>query len=251
MTVLGVIPARFASVRFPGKPLVKILEKSMIQRVYEQALKSKLISEVIVATDNQQIYDTVIDFGGKVEMTSPNIDNGTERVAAVAEKHEHSLIVNIQGDEPLIDPLAIDKAIKLLIDDSSAVMGTLIKRIEDLTELNNPNLPKVVLDKNNNAIYFSRQAIPYCRDFSNSKEWLSNGKYFRHIGLYVYRKNFLNKYISLPISQLENIEKLEQLRVLEHGYKIKTAIVDYSPQGVDTPEDLLQIIKYLKDHSIE
>lgn len=248
---LGVIPARYASERFPGKPLADILGKPMIQWVYERAQQANQLSKVVVATDDERIYQAVKDFNGEVTMTSANIKNGTERVAQVADKYSYPIIVNIQGDEPLIDPNAIDEAINLLADDDTVVVGTLVKKIEHLTELKNENLPKVVIDKNNYALYFSRSIIPFCRDHYNIKEWLQYNKYFRHIGLYAYRKEFLKKYIQLPESTLEKIEKLEQLRILEHGYRIKVAEVNYAPLGVDTPEDLQSLIEYLKRNPIE
>lgn len=248
--VLGVIPARYASVRFPGKPLAEIIDKPMIQWVYENALKSKLLNDLIVATDDQRIYDAVTKFGGNAQMTESSLRNGTERVAIIAEKHTHDIIVNIQGDEPLIDPNAIDIAIRLLIDDPVPEMATLVKKIKRAEELLNPNFPKVILDSNNIAIYFSRTPIPCCPDCEQYEQWLFQHVYYGHIGLYVYRKKFLMKFISLPESSLEKIEKLEQLRAIENGYKIKAAVVDQAPQGVDTPEDLERIIKYIKGHHI-
>jgi len=246
--VLGVIPARYASQRFPGKPLANILGKPMIQWVYERAKQAQLLSDVIVATDDERIFQAVENFGGKVEMTPTQINNGTERVALIAEKHHFPIIVNIQGDEPLIDPKSIDIGIRLLLDDPAVIMGTLVKKIENAAELANPNLPKVVLDHQYYALYFSRAIIPFNRD-QQQGEWLSDHPYYRHLGLYVYRNEFLQKYVRLPESSLERIEKLEQLRVLEHGYRIKAAIVDNAPRGVDTPEDLELLIKSLKKSS--
>jgi 3-deoxy-manno-octulosonate cytidylyltransferase (CMP-KDO synthetase) len=249
--VLAVIPARYGSTRFPGKPLAQILGKPMIQWVYERSLKSKLITKSIVATDDQRIFLAVKEFGGEVEMTSPDLKNGSERAAAVADKFQFPIVVNIQGDEPLIDPKAIDKAVSLLIDDNRVEVGTLVKKISDETELKNPNLPKVVMDNQNYAIYFSRAIIPFFRDQNNLSEWIKHHRYVRHIGLYVYRYAFLKKYVQLPESTLEKIEKLEQLRILENGYRIKVAEVDYAPRGVDTPDDLQQLIEYIQENQIE
>ncbi len=250
-TVLGVIPSRYQSQRFPGKPLADIMGKPMIQWVYERASRSKRISRLIVATDDERIFDVVRKFGGAVEMTSAEIKNGTERAAVIAERFEHPIIVNIQGDEPLIDPAAIDVAIHLLQEDLRAVVGTLVKKIENVEELHNPNLPKVVLDKQHYALYFSRAAIPFDRDCTNAEDWIIHANYYRHIGLYVYRKNFLKEYIRMPESDLEQIEKLEQLRILENGYKIKAAIVDYAPRGIDTPEDLRRLVEFMKENPVE
>ncbi|MBN2009263.1 3-deoxy-manno-octulosonate cytidylyltransferase [candidate division KSB1 bacterium] len=248
--VLAVIPARYASTRFPGKPLVEILGKPMIQRVYEQAEKARTLDHVIVATDDQRIFDTVEQFGGEVEMTSSDLRNGTERVAAVASKFNYDIVVNVQGDEPFIDPDAIDAAVSLLIQDSSAQMGTLVKPIDTIDELVNKNLPKVILDQQQQAIYFSRSPIPFIRDVASTNEWLNHHRYYRHIGLYVYRNSFLPIYISLPETPLERAEKLEQLRAIENGYRIKVAIVEHAPEGIDTPDDLQTLIYKLKENEI-
>lgn len=249
--IIGVIPARYGSTRFPGKPLALLGGKPIIQWVYERASQSRKIKKLIVATDDERIFERVISFGGDVMMTSPSIRNGTERVAAVADTINADIIVNIQGDEPLIQGNVIDTAIQLLIDDRDAVIGTLIKKINETEELINPNLPKVVIDRSNNALYFSRSIIPFVRDVRDQQDWIREHQYFRHIGLYVYRNSFLKTYVTLPETRLEIVEKLEQLRVLEHGYKIKTAIVDYTPQGVDTPADLELLENYLREGFIE
>ncbi|MBN1155749.1 3-deoxy-manno-octulosonate cytidylyltransferase [candidate division KSB1 bacterium] len=249
--VIGVIPARYGSTRFPGKPLALLGNKPVIQWVYERASQSRTIKKLIVATDDERIYNKVLSFGGEVRMTSSEIRNGTERVAAVATDFDAEIIVNIQGDEPLIEGGVIDMAVQLLIDDAKAVMGTLIKKIDTMEELLNRNLPKVVIDRSCNALYFSRSMIPFNRDIEDHQEWLKIHTYYRHIGLYVYRKKFLKEYVSWPETSLEKAEKLEQLRVLEHGYHIRTALVDYTPQGVDTPEDLELLNKYIKEAMIE
>ena len=249
--VLAVIPARFSSQRFPGKPLANILGKPMIQWVYERAQKAKLLSHTIIATDDERIFNVVKGFGADGVMTSTTIPNGSERVAVVARQLDYPIVVNIQGDEPFIDPDAIDKAVELLLKDDSVMVGTLIKKIENISELENTNLPKVVIDSNNYALYFSRSIIPYNRDNKNKQDWLKQNNHYRHVGLYVYRNKFLQQFIKLPMSKLEKMEKLEQLRILENGYKIKVAEVNYAPQGVDTPEDLDKLISDLKENLIE
>jgi len=248
---IGIIPARYGSTRFPGKPLALLGNKPVIQWVYERASTSQRITKLIVATDDSRIYDVVVSFGGYAEMTSSSIRNGTERVAAVAESYNAGIIVNIQGDEPLIEGPIIDAAVDLLIDNENAVMGTLVKRVDSVIELENPNLPKVVMDNSGNAFFFSRSIIPYFRDSASKQDWLNQHTYYRHIGLYVYRSHFLKKYIKLPETALERAECLEQLRVLEYGYRIKAAVVNYNPQGVDTPEDLESLNKYIEENAIE
>ncbi len=245
--VLGVIPARYQSSRFPGKPLADIAGKPMIQWVYERARQARLLSEVVVATDDDRILKAVQNFGGRAEITSRDIRNGTERTAVIARNYDYPIIVNIQGDEPLIQPDAIDDAIRLLLHDDSVVMGTLVKKVETMTELNDTNMVRVALDHQNFALYFTRSIIPFCRDEHDRDKWLNVHTYFRHIGLYVYQNDFLQKYIRMPESNLEKAEKLEQLRVLENGYKIKVAVVDYAPRGVDTPKDLEELKTYLKE----
>ncbi|MBD3289537.1 3-deoxy-manno-octulosonate cytidylyltransferase, partial [candidate division KSB1 bacterium] len=206
---------------------------------------------VIVATDDDRILQVVQDFGGRAEITSRDIRNGTERTAVVARKYDYPIIVNIQGDEPLIQPDAIDAAIRLLLHDENVVMGTLVKKVETQIEFEDTNMVRVVLDHQNFALYFTRSIIPFCRDQQDKKDWLNVHTYFRHIGLYVYQNDFLQKYIRMPESSLEKAEKLEQLRVLENGYKIKVAIVDYAPRGVDTPQDLEELKTHLRELEIE
>ena len=245
MNAIGIIPARYASSRFPGKPLADILGKPMIQWVYERANRTKFLNKVIVATDDQRIFDAVTDFKGNVVMTSPTAANGTERVAEVAENLDAKLIVNIQGDEPLIDPGVIDQLVNLMQEDKTAPVGTLVKKIEDAENLMNPNIPKVVIDKNFYALYFSRSIIPFHRDRADQRKWIRNENYYQHIGLYIYRREFLLKFVKLPISNLERIERLEQLRILENGYKIKVAITETETIGVDVPSDIDRVISYL------
>jgi 3-deoxy-manno-octulosonate cytidylyltransferase (CMP-KDO synthetase) len=250
VSVLGVIPARYDSKRFPGKALADIKGKPMIQWVHERASEAREISRLVIATDDKRIYEVARSFGAEVEMTAREIRNGSERAAAVAEKHDDSIVVNIQGDEPLIDPGAIDAAIRALIDDDEAVASTLVKKIDSIEELTNVNMPKVILDYHGYALYFSRAIIPYYRDEANPSEWIKKHSYFRHIGLYAYRKSFLKRYVGLPETGLERAEKLEQLRILEHGYKIKATIVNYAPRGVDTPDDLESLIQYIEENDI-
>ncbi len=245
MNAIGIIPARYASTRFPGKPLADILGKPMIQWVYEHASLSSLVERVIVATDDHRIFNAVKKFGGEVMMTSPNAANGTERVAEVARQLSATFVVNIQGDEPLIDPAVIDQLVVLLRDNPEAPVGTLVKRITDIRDLNNPNIPKVVIDRDCNALYFSRSVIPFFRDEKDQRQWLNKSTYYQHIGLYIYRRDFLLHFVQLPPSILERIEQLEQLRVLENGFKIKVAVTETDSIGVDVPADIDRVIAQL------
>jgi 3-deoxy-manno-octulosonate cytidylyltransferase (CMP-KDO synthetase) len=238
MKVIGVIPARFESTRFPGKPLAKILNKPMIQWVYERAKKSKTLDSLIVATDSQLIYNQAKDFGAKVVLTSKEHQSGTSRVAEVVKPLDVEIVVNIQGDEPLISHQAIDEAVNTLITDPNIYMATLKQKITEESELSNPNVVKVVTDKDGFALYFSRSLIPFV-----SPPYTSY--IYKHIGLYAYRKDFLLKLVHLPTTNLEQTEKLEQLRVLENGYKIKVIKTSYSSIGVDTKEDLEKVSKIL------
>ncbi len=246
MRTIGIIPARYASTRFPGKPLADILGKSMIQRVYEQACASKLLDEVIVATDDTRIFSAVADFGGKAVMTSSEAANGTERVAEVAKAVNASWIVNIQGDEPVIDPSMIDQLIQTMLEEPAARVGTLVKHIKSGDVLTDPNIPKVVVDKNFYAIYFSRSAIPFYRDKEKKENWHSRFKYFQHIGLYMYKKDFLIEFVQWPQSELELAEKLEQLRIIEHGYKIRVVETTSDSISVDVPKDIEKVEQFLK-----
>jgi 3-deoxy-manno-octulosonate cytidylyltransferase (CMP-KDO synthetase) len=238
---LGIIPARFASTRFPGKPLAHIAGKTMIERVYRQAKKSTLLSDVIVATDNTAIEDEVNRFGGKVCMTSSHHPSGTDRCAEVLETLEISCdaVINIQGDEPFIDPRQID-LLCTCFDDDRTELATLIKQIETQETLFNPNSPKVIVDGDNFAIYFSRHPIPYLRSV-DEKHWVYKHKFYQHIGIYGYRPDILRKLTTLQPSSLEKAESLEQLRWLENGFRIKTAVTPYETIAIDTPEDLERI----------
>jgi len=226
-----IIPARYGSTRLPGKPLIKIKNKPIIQWVYEKARASKYAGNVIVATDDERIYNVVKEFGN-VQMTSPDHQSGSDRIAEIIRNNpEIEIAVNVQGDEPLIKPESIDKAIKALIDNKDADISTLIRKIDDKTESNNPNVVKVVTANNGDALYFSRSPIPFERNEGQTP-------LYAHIGLYAYRRESLLKMTSLPQSPLEKAESLEQLRALQNGMKIKTAVVDYKPIGIDTQEDV-------------
>jgi 3-deoxy-manno-octulosonate cytidylyltransferase (CMP-KDO synthetase) len=244
--VIGVIPARYASQRLPAKPLVDLLGKTMIQRVYEQVKKAALLDRVLVATDDERIANVVRGFGGEVVLTSPAIKSGSDRVAAVADRIEGDIFVNVQGDEPLIDPQMVDHAVKLLLADPSVPMGTLAKQIHLSEELFNPSIVKVVFNRKMEALYFSRAAIPFVRDQNNAAQWLENHTFFKHVGLYVYRRDFLAAYTRLPEGVLEWAERLEQLRVLENGYRIKVGLTEYESVPIDTKEDVARVIALLQ-----
>jgi 3-deoxy-manno-octulosonate cytidylyltransferase (CMP-KDO synthetase) len=234
--ILGVIPARFASSRFPGKALASLAGKTMLQHVWERASLARYLSDVVIATDDERIAAAARKFGARVRMTSAAHFSGTDRVAEVASAEAASIYVNIQGDEPLIDPEAIDAAILSVEGDDAVDMGTLKKQIYDPTDIVNTNVVKIVTDLLDNAIYFSRCPIPYERD-GRSGEPL----YFKHVGLYVYRRDFLVHYPDLRVGPLERAERLEQLRALENGYRIRVVETDYESLGVDTPEDLARV----------
>ncbi|WP_439698426.1 3-deoxy-manno-octulosonate cytidylyltransferase [Mucilaginibacter sp. AW1-7] len=237
MKILGIIPARYASSRFPGKPLVDIAGKSMIQRVYEQAKKCVNVAEVIVATDDNRIFDHVQAFGGVAVMTADYHQSGTDRCAEVASLHpEYDVIINIQGDEPYIDPEQITK-LAACFNDAGTQIATLIKKILTREELFNYNSPKVVINKLSEAVYFSRATLPHIRG-QEPDNWLEFYTYFKHIGIYGYRADVLQKITKLPISGLEKAESLEQLRWIENGYRIKVAETELETHAVDVPADL-------------
>jgi 3-deoxy-manno-octulosonate cytidylyltransferase (CMP-KDO synthetase) len=238
MKIIGIIPARYDSTRFPGKPLADINGKPMIRHVWESACKSKLLDRVIIAADDKRIYDSVISFGGEAVMTSKRHQSGTDRIAEAAKNIKCDLVVNIQGDEPFISYKNIDKAVRLLLDDIKLNVSTLAVKIEDKTEIKDPNNVKVVIDKNGNALYFSRSPIPYNR---NNKKV----NYFKHIGLYVYRKSFLMKFVKMKQTLLEKAESLEQLRILENKEKIRVVITKIDSISVDTPADLYKILNLI------
>ena len=248
MKVIGIIPARYKSSRFPGKPLADILGKPMVQHVYERTAKSHSLDDIIVATDDERIFDVVKHFGGKVVMT-PDCPTGTDRIAHVAEDRDGSLslqnsdiIVNVQGDEPLLEPAMLDEMIQPFFDSPSILVSTLIQRITSEEDYQNPNVVKVVIDKDGFAIYFSRSSIPGNITLS----WHKDMKAYRHIGLYAYRRDCLLKFVKMQRICFEQIEGLEQLRFLENGIKIRAVETQYSTIGVDTPADLEKVIEVLK-----
>ena len=234
MKVICIIPARYASSRLPGKPLAEIAGKPMIQHVYEQASKAKLPSAVWVATDDRRIFDAVSAFGGQAVMTSASHCTGTDRLAEVVRRCDAEIIVNIQGDEPLIAPEVIDQVAQPFFREPALVMTTLKAPLAE-ADFTNPAVVKVVTDQRGYALYFSRSLIPYPR---NAGEDFA---VYKHIGLYAYRKDFLLQYASLPQTPLEKAESLEQLRVLENGYRILVLRTNYQCIGVDTPEDLARV----------
>ncbi len=245
---MGVIPARFSSSRFPGKVLALISSKSMLQHVYERASQARYLTSTIIATDDAAVHTVARNFGARVIMTRPDHLSGTDRVAEVASAESAEIIVNIQGDEPLIDPAAIDTAILPLVHEPDVLMATLKKRIENAREISDPNVVKVVTDAKNDAIYFSRCPIPYLRRDTGR---LAGAPYFKHIGLYVYRREFLLQYSSLTVGPLEQAERLEQLRAIENGFRIRVVETEYESLGVDTPEDLERVSRLVEATSLE
>lgn len=237
--VLAVIPARYGSTRFEGKPLALICGRPMIQHVYEHVRECSLINRVIVATDSEAIAKTVHGFGGETCMTSPSHASGTDRVAEVAQRYDADIVVNVQGDEPLLPARALAEALQPMLENASLPMATLKTKIENHTDLNNPNVVKVVTDQNGFALYFSRSAIPFGFDAVRDRIW------FRHIGLYVYTRPFLMTFAQLPQTMLEKVERLEQLRVLEHGYRMQVVETTYNPVGVDIPDDIIRVERIL------
>tara|TARA_B110001452_G_scaffold267496_1_gene277661 strand:+ start:1388 stop:2134 length:747 start_codon:yes stop_codon:yes gene_type:complete len=244
MKVLGIIPSRYESTRFPGKSLIDIMGKTMIQRVYEQAKKSKQLDDLVVATDDQRIFEEVKGFGGSVIITGKHHKNGTERCLEVAESLQAQFVINIQGDEPFIQPEQIDKLCSIISSDTD--LATLIKRIKDPSDLGNPNLVKVVKSLDDHALYFSRSPIPFDRSMNKAPTLPSKKIYWKHIGIYAYRTEVLSQIVKLEESALEKMESLEQLRWLENGYKIKTAETHFESIGIDTPEDLDHLIAKMK-----
>jgi 3-deoxy-manno-octulosonate cytidylyltransferase (CMP-KDO synthetase) len=242
MKAIGIIPARYGSTRFPGKPLADILGKPMIQHVWERASRTKTLKKVIIATDDERIIEKAKEFGAEAVLTSPSLSSGTERVAEAVRDLDVDIVANIQGDEPLIEPKAIDEAVKSLINDPKIPMATLAYQTTKKEEIEDPNVVKVVFNKDNFALYFSRSPIP----FSKIQDPGSRLQAYKHLGLYIYRKEFLAKLVQLEPSPLESIEGLEQLRVLENGYRIKVVETKYDSVGVDTPEDLEKVKAHLR-----
>ena len=242
MDVIGVIPARYSSTRFSGKVLADIFGKPMIQHVWERAKASRILDDLIIACDDEIIEKAAQDFGAKTVMTSKEHACGTDRISEVVNPLDVKVVVNIQGDEPLVHPVMIENVARALLEDSSLSMATIMKKIEDPAEINDPHVVKVVVGKNNLALYFSRAPIPYLAQNSEVKEAV----YYKHIGLYGYTKDFLFTYKNLPVSNLEKAEKLEQLRVLAEGFKIKMIETKFDTISVDTPEDLEKLKTLLK-----
>jgi 3-deoxy-manno-octulosonate cytidylyltransferase (CMP-KDO synthetase) len=236
MKIIGIIPARYGSTRLHAKPLAVIHGKPMVQHVFENASRSRLLSMVIVATDDKRIFETVMGFGGNAVMTSRSHKSGTDRVGEAARKMKCEIAVNIQGDEPYVHPANIDRAIEPLLKDKDINVSTLCYRISDKKDISNPNIVKVVLDNDNFALYFSRSVIPHNRDGSKVT-------YYKHLGLYVYRNSYLQKLVKLKPVKIETAEKLEQLRVLVNGERIKVVETKIDSHSVDTKEDLKKIIK--------
>jgi len=242
MKVIGIIPARYDSTRFPGKPLVDIAGMTMIQRVYNQVKHAASLSEVVVATDDQRIFDHVKSFAGNVVMTKKEHQSGTDRCAEVINNISgFDIAINIQGDEPFIDPQQIDLLVSCF-QRPEVKIATLVRPIQELTDLENVNKPKVVLNQKSEALYFSRQPIPYMRG-ADIKEWLSKETYYNHIGIYGFKVETLKELAKLPISKLETTESLEQLRWLDNGYRIQTAVSTHINDAIDSPEDLQDILK--------
>ena len=246
MEVIGVIPARYSSTRLEGKVLVHILGKPMIQHVYERAKQALLLDDLIIACDDERVANAAKEFGAKAVMTSKDHSSGTDRISEVVNPIDVKIVINIQADEPLIHPTMIDAVARALLDDKSITMATVMKKLEDPHLKNDPNIVKVVVDKNNFALYFSRSAIPHHPANSEVKSPV----YYKHIGLYGYTKDFLFIYKNLPPSGLEKTECLEQLRVLEEGFHIKVIETKYDTISVYTPEDLEKVKAYLAKEKI-
>ena len=243
MIFMAIIPARYASTRFPGKPLAVLGGKTVIQRVYEQV--SSVLDEVYVATDDQRIYDCVVSFGGRAVMTREDHKSGTDRIEEAVEKIQSSadVIINVQGDEPFIQPSQI-KTLMSLFDDSDTQIGTLGKPFESIEAVDNPNSPKIVTDNRGFALYFSRSVIPYIRGKEHS-DWFDEYPFLKHLGIYAYRREVLKEVTQLPQSSLEKAESLEQLRWLQNGYRIRVGLTDVETVGIDTPEDLQRAEEFL------
>ncbi len=240
--VVIVIPARYGSTRLPGKPLVSLAGKPMIQHVYERAKMAERAQRVIVATDDQRIVKAVESFGGVARMTRPDHRTGTERVAEVAAHEKGDVFVNVQGDEPLLDPVAVDTAIDALLEEPAARIATVATLIKTSADIMDPNVVKTVLDFDNNGLYFSRAPIPWVRDTASKIQV----RHWKHLGLYVFQRDALLEYPKLPQGELERIEQLEQLRWLENGWKIRVAEVEHDGVSVDVPEDVARVEKLLQ-----
>ena len=246
MKILGIIPARYGSVRFPGKPLVDMAGKTMIQRVYEQVSKASCFSLIVVATDNQQIFSEVKKFGGEACMTRQDHISGTDRCfeALTQQNQSFDYVINVQGDEPFIQPAQIELLAGLL--DGNTEIATLIKKVLDPEMIFNPNVVKAVVAKNKEALYFSRSPIPHVRN-TPEKEWIKHATFYKHIGMYAYRTDILANITKLSVGSLETAESLEQLRWLQNGFRIMTEETDTESLGVDTPDDLKKAIALLSE----
>jgi 3-deoxy-manno-octulosonate cytidylyltransferase (CMP-KDO synthetase) len=249
-SVVAVIPARYGAQRFPAKPLVDLLGKTMVQRVYEQVRKARLVGSVIVATDDERIAASVGEVGGIAVMTDPSLPSGSDRVAAAVEGIEADIIVNVQGDEPLIPPGMIDETVQALLETPEAGAATPARRITDPDVLANPNIVKVVCAQNGAALYFSRSPVPYLRGTGDMREWPVHHSYLKHFGLYAYRRKTLELFVRLEPGILERAEQLEQLRLLENGIRIQISETEYDSVPVDTPEDAERVRSILSGTSI-
>lgn len=241
--VVVVIPSRFGSTRLPGKPLVTLGGKPMVQHVYERAKRAQTVHQVLVATDDQRIVDAVQGFGGEARMTRTDHRTGTERIAEVAAHEEGDIFINVQGDEPLIDPVSIDTAVAALLEEPPAQIATVATAIRHANDIMDPNVVKAVLDFDENALYFSRAPVPWVRDTQQK----IHVKYWKHLGLYAFQREALLEYPTLPQGDLEKIEQLEQLRWLENGWRIRVAEVARDAVSVDVPEDISRVEKLLKE----
>jgi 3-deoxy-manno-octulosonate cytidylyltransferase (CMP-KDO synthetase) len=240
--VIIVIPARYGSTRLPGKPLVPLAGKPMVQRVYERAKMAKTAGRVIVATDDERIVSKVEEFGGEARMTRTDHRTGTERIAEVAAHVDGQIFVNVQGDEPLLDPAAVDAAVAALLEEPAASVATVAVPIRTPSDIMDPNVVKTVLDFDDNALYFSRAPIPWVRDSTHQ----THARHLKHLGLYVFQRDALLEYPTLPQGELERLEQLEQLRWMENGWKVRVAEVEHDAVSVDVPEDVARVEELLK-----
>jgi 3-deoxy-manno-octulosonate cytidylyltransferase (CMP-KDO synthetase) len=246
-TAIGIIPARYASKRLPGKLLLDLCGKPIIQHVYERAKRARLLTDVLVATDDERISNAVSAFGGKAVMTPRTMKSGSDRAAYVARNLQADVIVNIQGDEPLIRSDMIDNTVQALLDDEEIHTSTPVKKITSAGELLDPNVVKVVIDEKGFALYFSRSLLPFVQTHEDRKMWVKRHDYYKHIGLYVFRKDFLLTFTQWDSSPLEQAEQLEQLRILEHGQRIKCVVTEHDSLSVDTLEDLERLRDRMRD----
>jgi len=235
--VVVVIPARYGAMRLPGKPLVMLAGKTMVQRVWERAKRAQRVSRVIVATDDQRIVQAVEGFGGEARMTRAEHRSGTERIAEVAAHTEGEVFVNVQGDEPLLNPAAVDAAVAALLEEPAAAVATVATAVKTPADIMDPNVVKTVLDFDGNALYFSRAPIPWVRD----EQQRVHARHLKHLGLYVFQRDALLEFPTLPQGELERVEQLEQLRWMENGWKIRVAEIPYDSVSVDVPEDVARV----------